>query len=476
MAATEARSEVERELKFELRDPVELERLGGRPLEPRVFSSVYYDTDGLRLIRHGQTLRRRLENGVNVWQLKLPCGDARLELEEPGGPGGPPEPLAALLSGVLRRCELGPVANMATRRSGRRVDGVEVTLDEVAVLDGRAVVRRFVEIEAELVDGTAEALDEIARKLRELGARRGNGTPKVLRAVEISEPPDIAAAPAPLGPLRAYLSAQCDELLQFDPVVRARDDADAVHDMRVAVRRLRSVLRTSKPMLAEQWVDSLREELDWLADLLGAVRDLDVLRKNLHRDASGIDAGRAACTDELLRPLDDEHRRAREALLEGMREQRYYRLLDALEAAAEAPPTRRSDLALERLAAKEFEKLRKRGRGLTRMDDQQLHKTRIRGKRARYAAELVKPSRGKQAKRLISAAKEFQDVLGDYQDAVVALPRLRELARLAPATDCAVLAGRLIERQEQRKRRAHSELPDAWRRVKRRGRRAYDGS
>jgi CHAD domain-containing protein len=171
--------------------------------------------------------------------------------------------------------------------------------------------------------------------------------------------------------------------------------------------------------------------------------------------------------------LDDGHRRARDALLEGMHQQRYYRLLDAVEAAAEAPPTRRSDLALEALAAKEFRKLRKRGRGLAAMDDKRLHKTRLRTKRTRYAAELVKRSRGKDASRLISAAKKLQDVLGEYQDAVVALPELLELGRLATDTDCAILAGRLIERQEQRKCRARRELPDAWGRVKRRGRGMY---
>jgi CHAD domain-containing protein len=461
---------VEQELKFELREPVELERLGGHPLEPRVFSSVYYDTDELKLMHHGHTLRRRLENGANLWQLKLPCGEARLELEEPGGPGGPPPRLASVLSGVLRGVEVAPVATLATRRSGRRVDGVEVTLDDVKVLEGQAVVQRFVEIEAELVEGPTDALDEVARTLGDLGARRADGTPKIFRAVDVAEAPDFAADAAPLGPLRAYLSAQCDELLRFDPVVRTGDDADAVHDMRVAVRRLRSVLRTTKPMLAEQWVDSLREELDWLADLLGAVRDLDVLRENLRRDATDIDALHAGA---LLRPLDEQHRLARDALLEGMQQARYYSLLDGVEAAGEAPPTRRSDLELEALAASEFRKLRKRGRGLAAMDDEQLHKTRIRTKRARYAAELVKQSRGKDARRLISAAKKLQDVLGEHQDAVVASPRLLELARLAPNTDCAVLAGRLIEQQQHRKRRARRELPDAWLQVKRRGRRAY---
>ena len=81
--------------------------------------------------------------------------------------------------------------------------------------------------------------------------------------------------------------------------------------------------------------------------------------------------------------------------------------------------------------------------------------------------------RPKDAKRLIKAAKKLQDVLGEHQDAVVALPRLRELARASPNAECAVLAGRFIERQEWRKRRARRDVSKACRRVKRRGRRMY---
>ena len=71
---------LERELKFVVDDGFELPELPGAPLEPRHFVSTYLDTPGLRLAAAGITLRRRFENGRNLWQLKLPRGgDDRLE-------------------------------------------------------------------------------------------------------------------------------------------------------------------------------------------------------------------------------------------------------------------------------------------------------------------------------------------------------------------------------------------------------------
>src|SRR5262245_34946060 len=177
------KASVERELKLEGDEGVDLDRLGGDPIESHVFSSVYHDVEDLRLLRAGVTLRRRMENGASVWQLKLPCDDGRLELEEPGGPASLPASLAAVLSGLVREREVVPIAMLATRRSGRSVDGVEVTMDEVEVMEGHRVVERFTEVEAELVDGSTATLDRVGKELRKLGARKGKAKPKILRAV-----------------------------------------------------------------------------------------------------------------------------------------------------------------------------------------------------------------------------------------------------------------------------------------------------
>ena len=125
----------------------------------RSFTSVYYDVPGASLAASGITLRRRIEHGRSVWQLKLPATGSRLELEEPGGPARVPENLTRLLRAHLRRGPLAKVVELRTRRSGELVarDGsqAEVTLDEVSIMDGaprarplcrgrgRAAKRRF---------------------------------------------------------------------------------------------------------------------------------------------------------------------------------------------------------------------------------------------------------------------------------------------------------------------------------------------
>src|SRR3954466_4964261 len=93
----------ERELKLEPPEGFELPPLDGEHLESRVFTSTYYDTAPRSLLRAGITLRRRVENGLARWQLKLPpagCGGG--EGESSGGPAGPPAELAKLLAAHLR--------------------------------------------------------------------------------------------------------------------------------------------------------------------------------------------------------------------------------------------------------------------------------------------------------------------------------------------------------------------------------------
>ena len=463
----------ERELKFEGVGVMEIARLGGEPLEAHNFSSTYYDTYDRRLLRAGITLRRRVENGLGVWQLKLPRESAKLELEDVGGPGSPPSSVSEVLSGALRGRAVEPIATLRTHRHGRRVDGVAVTVDDVEVMDGHSVVERFTEIEAELLEGPPAAVARVGRRLEKLGARSMTGLTKLGHAVDVPalERPDPEASV--LDQVRARLRSQYEELLRNDPVVRISDDVDAVHDMRVAVRRLRSLLRTAEPMLDADWVDALRAELDWLAGRLGTVRDLDVLIEHLESEAAGLNGGDAAVASALLRPLETERGRARGRMRSGLEKQRYYDLLDALEEAGTVPPARRVDLTLRKLARREFRKLRRRAQGFPELPDSALHRMRIQGKRARYAAELAAPAPGKRARRFVEAARELQDVLGEHQDAVVAVRRLRELARVADRTDAALVAGRLIEREDARKNAARRDAAGAWKRVRRAGKRAW---
>ena len=268
--------------------------------------------------------------------------------------------------------------------------------------------------------------------------------------------------------LRAYVAAQLAELRANERAVRTSDDADAVHDMRVAIRRLRSVLRSARPILDRAWVDALRGELDRYGQLLAAVRDLDVLIERLGAETAELDAG----ADRLLSPLEQERDRARAELRAAMDDRSYRILIDGVESATRFLPVLRGRRTVEQLARKELKKLRRFKKRANLDDDRQLHKLRIRAKRARYAAELAESSRGSRATKFIEAARKLQDTLGEHQDAVVAVGRLRRLADGADSRT-AFLAGRLSEREEQRKREARAEFPAEWKRVKKRGRAAW---
>ena len=84
------RETLERELKLQPDSDFAMPELAGESLEPRLFTSTYYDNSTRSLARCGITLRRRVEDGTSRWQLKLPRDEARAELEAVGGAEAPP--------------------------------------------------------------------------------------------------------------------------------------------------------------------------------------------------------------------------------------------------------------------------------------------------------------------------------------------------------------------------------------------------
>ena len=454
----EALAEYER--KLEAPEGFELPDLGGRPLEPRVFTSVYHDTADRSLAHSGITLRRRTERGRSVWQLKLPSDGFRLELEEPGGPGAPPKELARLLTAHLRHGAVVPVAELRTRRHGalvaRNGTTAEVTIDDVAVMDALRVLEEFVEVEVELKEGKPKQLDAIADELAGAGARPSDGIPKLFRVLRI---PGEPAPNAPLEALRARLRAQLRAILANDPGTRLGRDPESLHDMRVATRRARALLRTGAPLYSND-IAALETELRWLGEKLGAVRDLDVLLERLRSEASELDHDDREAAKTLLRTLERRRASARAALLKALDSDRYLTLLDAFDEQIDAFSGTDGDLTLADIAKRELKKLRKRVRATTAdATDGDLHGLRKRGKRVRYAFELA----GDDA--VVKRAKAFQDVLGEHQDSVVAESTLRELAARTP--DHAIAAGRLIERERAARAKAREDWRKAWKRLQR---------
>jgi CHAD domain-containing protein len=495
---------LEREVKLGAGPAFHLPDLGGviegvavGPSETVRLETVYFDTADLRLARWGVSLRHRAGEG---WTLKLAAPPStpgkpaavleRDELTFEGGAKKPPEAALEVVRAYVRKAELVPVARLSTvRRRVRLVDptGVrvaEVVDDEVSVRDGRRVAARFREIEVEVpgqdgVQGAGGAqaapiesvISPVVTRLRDAGAGAPDPTPKHIRALgpRAIEPPEVTAEPLlPNAPardvIRNTIADSVAALLHHDPLVRTGRDPEAVHQARVATRKLRSHLRTFAPLLDVEWTEPLRSELGWLALSLGAVRDSEVLLDRLRNRAQSLPANDTRSASALLQLLEDEIDSLRKKLKDDLDSQRYIDLLENLVATAHSPMTlpeadQPAAAVLPALATTPWRRLRSATKKLPDTPtDPELHRIRILAKRARYAAEAVAavaPGAGAFAK----AAARLQTVLGEHQDSVTAQAWLRA-AKVSGRR--AFVAGELIALEGIAAREARAKWPKAW--------------
>ena len=400
--------------------------LGGLPLEARVITSVYYDVPGGSLAVAGIALLRRTEDGRSIWQLRLPVEESCLELEEDGDQGQPPSAALKLLRAHLRHGPLERIAELRTRGS------------------------RELELELGLRSGSAAHLELLARELAAAGGEPRDDLPRQTTA----EP-----SGSPIEGLRSLLREQLCEIERHDPGTRLGRDPESLHDMRVAVRRTRALLRAGKKLIAAD-MSELDGRLKELGAVLGEVRDLDVLLARLEDEAGELGGEDARQARSLLAALRTERSCSRARLLAALRSEQYLSLLDDTAQAIEELEPSGAALTLDDVADRAFAKVRKAVHALPdEPADAELHRVRKLGKRARYAGELV----GR--KEFVRRAKALQDVLGEHQDAVVAGERIRELAAGASPRQ-AVAAGRLVEREQERRAAARATWREAWKRLR----------
>jgi triphosphatase len=275
-----------------------------------------------------------------------------------------------------------------------------------------------------------------------------------------------------LAVLRRHFSA----LVAKEAGTRLGDDIEELHDMRVASRRLRAALALFADMLPPS-VGPLREELGWVGQTLGAVRDLDVQLEQLDewreaipeadRDALGslrtlLEAERAAARTELLAALDSR----RYEVFVG----RFGRMLRAGRATRTGPSARPALAVAPDLIEGRFRPFRKGGdRIAPDSSPADYHRLRIRCKRLRYALEFLADVYPDMARPLIKRLVAVQDILGLHQDGDVAIDRLRRLSvergsELPPATVFAM--GEIAERYRQSMVGLRAEFPAAYARVR----------
>ncbi|MEU6166614.1 CYTH and CHAD domain-containing protein [Streptomyces tanashiensis] len=459
--------------------------------------AVYYDTPDLRLAADGVTLRRRTGGSDAGWHVKFPvAAGVRDEIRAPLSDTLPGE-LAGLLRSRVRDGEVVPAVRLRSARDVRHLLDADGTLLAELSVDAVHAERlpggpeaSWTEIEVELADDIdPDLLDAVEKRLGKAGIRPSAAPSKLARALTETgaEPRTPATSGKPgtaAAAVLAYAREQADAIVALDPAVR-RDLPDAVHQLRVACRRLRSAFRTYRRVLDRDLTDPLGDELKWLAGELGVARDQEVLDARLRARVANLppELTLGPVTTRLRHRDAALARNARHQALAALDSDRYLALLDALEALLADPPLRKAArrdarAVLARAVRKDHHRLGGRIEHALTLDagherDLALHEARKAAKRARYAADAAGPALGKPAERLAKRLKAVQSLLGEHQDSVVARAALREFGIMAQGVgESAFTWGLLYGREEAAADAAARELPRVWARASARGLRA----
>lgn len=484
----------ERELKYRVAADFAWPELPGFPeiatafCAPAPVVSRYFDTAERHLAVANASLRHRDSDG---WTVKLPeaRSGARLDrLEFQFGAGDqqnadrPPRDALTLLRGILRGTAVEVAAQLRVMRSDARFKptGADYTLllvdDRVEIIrsDGANVCYRELEIELE-GDVPDEALKAIDRALRRAGADAS--APQSKYQAALGQQPEPLLPPRVLGDdssaaelIGEAIAASARRILERDPMLRLNADAQSIHQTRVATRRLRSHLRTFRPLLDPQWIREVEPDLRNFARRLGKVRNLDVLFEGLLERAAELGSDDREIAERLLESLPIRREQEMEPLEFFLSSDTYVSLLDRLIRGSQIPPVPDDSPAREHVGAIARRPWKRALRAAKHLgpdsSDAELHKFRILIKRCRYAAEAVAPVAGKAARRWASELTKLQDVLGLHQDACHAQTWLREQMAQLPA-DEAFVAGQLYERERRRAELHRAAWRNVWKRVKR---------
>ena len=254
----------------------------------------------------------------------------------------------------------------------------------------------------------------------------------------------------------AVMRANFAVMLRREPGVRYGNDAEDLHQMRVAIRRVRAAMVVFEEALPAR-TPRLRQELGWLGSLLGAVRDLDVQLAQIGAWSADAEPAEREALDVVTAVLDDRRTKARSRLVAAMDSLRLVRLTSSMERFLTSGPVKRSPSAHVPILEAAPEVVAHGYRKVVAIGDdikegsppQALHALRIRTKRLRYTVEFIEPIYGKPARGYAKRLVALQDVLGAHQDDVVAIATLRDIAldppqKITPPTVFAL--GMLAER------------------------------
>lgn len=482
----------------------------------------YVDTADGALARAGFAVRLRQSGGETIVSVKALAhaegSDGAMHREELEGPAdrvAPPVdwPASDAKSLVVEHAGDAPLVERVTIRQLRRkrqlrsaATRVELSLDEVDVVERGRVVERFVELEAELTKGEESELAALGAAIEaESGLRRArtskleaalaaiNGSSEGAAMPASGSAPTSAAPPAPAAPPvtepsgedaprlvvgkspgvlaedhiaeagRKVMRFHLARMLDREPGVRSGIDIEDVHKMRVATRRQRAAWRVFGEAYRQGRTKAYREGLRDIARRLGAVRDLDVQLEATDHYREDLPRTEQRALEPLIAAWRQHRDDARDLLTRELDSPRYGRFIDdyldfvRTDGAAVAPigatqPHRVRDTAPSRIWAA-YEQVRSYEPVLRWADVPTLHELRIAGKWLRYSMEFVAEPLGDDALPLIAKVTALQDHLGLMNDADVSASMARtflvEHAEHLSQVEGAAIGRYLVDRERE---------------------------
>jgi CHAD domain-containing protein len=460
-----------------------VDHVDSSPIES--LDATYFDTPTHDLARNKITLRRRTGGHDAGWHLKLPAGpEARTEVRAPldASENDVPGELRDIVLAIVRERPLEPVARISTERETQVLYGsggaalAEFSNDHVTAWaagnsDAPPAEQEWREWELELVENNGSAdtelLGRLSNRLLDAGAAPAGHGSKLARVLGEAARPDETQPPA--DPVHRAVAEQVAELLVWDRAVRA-DAYDAVHQMRVTIRKIRSLLADSQGAAESSGIGWIQDELRELANVLGVARDAEVLAERYQQalDKLPPELVRGRIRERLVEGARRRYQTGLRRSLIAMRSQRYFRLLDALDAwvaeiPAPAPGAEPAPVTLEVA----YQKVRKAAKAAAAVEpgaeaelDLALHRIRKRAKRLRYTAAATG------ALRVSEQAKVIQTLLGDHQDSVVSREHLGHQAEAAhTAGEDTFTYGLLYQQEADLAERCRQQLDEALRRL-----------
>lgn len=457
----------------------------------------YLDTADWRLYHAGLSLRRRQTGETYELTLKslvTPSRSSggptmRREITESSPDGrvpGTEGPVSDRVRQVAGRRPLQQLFGVRTRRRSFAVrrDDVQVAtieLDETTVEPPSAPQSSFRRVEVELVDGSVPSVvDQLVTAMSEGCNLRATSISKYAMGLQAASldpgasldfgdtttDPDAGILPFAYG----WLRIQWAEFLRHEPGTRLGEDIEALHQMRVATRRLRAAIRVFEPVLPPPLL-RLRDEMQWVGHELGAVRDLDVQIEELEARRHAATWSDGAALIPLIAATERSRTAARARLSQLLDSTRYDALVDEMSHLLRAGPRPGEDALAAPIVwtfappilSRRFRRIQRATRRISPDSPaSEYHRIRILTKHLRYSLEIFSELYGRPMVSLTGTTKAIQDHLGKHQDAEVAIDRLRGLVAregrdLPPETLVAV--GQMMEQHRQRMAELRGSVP-----------------